>query len=93
MYVRFIFCRFYSFIIPNVYADAGAQPNDPESNAVDEDISDDDDQQVKKKAKKEKVGFRDRKVIIQIYLCNVQVQTQSNLSCFITLHFLYPFLL
>lgn len=52
---------------PIVYADAGTQPNDSTvdgdtaaSSTDDESFSD--DQQVKKKPKREKVGFRDRKV-------------------------------
>lgn len=56
--------RFYDFVTPVVNADAGTQPKD---STVDEDSSDDEnlseDQQVKKKQKREKVGFRDRKVL------------------------------
>lgn len=55
--------RFYELVTPVVNADAGTEPKD---STVDEDLSDDenlsDDQQVKKKQKREKVGFRDRKV-------------------------------
>lgn len=57
--------------MPIVNADAGSQPNDStvdeetssESATDDESLSD--DQRVKKKQKREKVGFRDRKV----YFC------------------------
>lgn len=62
------YCRFYDYFIPTAYADAGTQPNDRENAAIEEDTSDDEaseeDQQMKKKAKREKVGFRDRKVAI-----------------------------
>lgn len=56
--------RFYEFVVPTVDADAGTAPKD---STVDEDTTDDEslseeDQQVKKKQKREKVGFRDRKV-------------------------------
>lgn len=55
----------YEYLIPTVNADAGTEPKNTNS-TVDEDTSDDegmtDDQQAKKKSKKEKIGFRDRKV-------------------------------
>lgn len=59
-----IFTRFSEYVTPAVSADAGTEPN----STVTDDTSDDesladDDQQVKKKQKREKVGFRDRKVI------------------------------
>lgn len=53
---------------PIVYADAGTQPKnatvdgDTASSSTSDDESLADDQQVKKKPKREKVGFRDRKV-------------------------------
>lgn len=54
--------RSSEFLLPAVSADAGATPD----SSVDEDSSDDEandeGQEVKKKSKKEKVGFRDRKV-------------------------------
>lgn len=54
--------RNLEIFFPTVNADAGATPD----SSVDEDSSDDelnaDGQQIRKKAKKEKVGFRDRKV-------------------------------
>lgn len=54
--------RSSEFLLPAVNADAGATPD----SSVDEDSSDEDandeGQEVKKKSKKEKVGFRDRKV-------------------------------
>lgn len=60
------YTSFYEYLIPTVNTDAGAEPNATNS-TVNEDMSDDesaaDDQQVKKKSKKEKVGFRDRKVL------------------------------
>ncbi|XP_031622899.1 calcium uptake protein 1 homolog, mitochondrial-like isoform X2 [Contarinia nasturtii] len=55
---------FDEYIAPVVNADAGAEPK---YSSVDEDTTDDeglsDDQQVRKKQKREKVGFRDRKII------------------------------
>lgn len=61
---RIDFSRFYEFVTPVVSADAGTKPNE---STVNEDVSDDEslseDQQVKKKKNREKVGFRDRKVI------------------------------
>lgn len=55
----------YEQLIPTVNADAGTEPKNTNS-TVDGDTSDDegvtDDQQAKKKSKKEKIGFRDRKV-------------------------------
>lgn len=57
---------------PIVYADAGTQPKNAEvdGDAASASTSDDeslaDDQQVKKKPKREKVGFRDRKVKISL---------------------------
>lgn len=60
---RIDFSRFHEYITPVVSADAGTKPNE---STVHDDTSDDeslsDDQQVKKKPKREKVGFRDRKV-------------------------------
>lgn len=53
---------------PIVYADAGTQPKDSTVNgettsaSTSDDESLAEDQQVKKKPKREKVGFRDRKV-------------------------------
>lgn len=53
---------------PIVYADAGTQPKnatvdgDAASSSTSDDESLAEDQQVKKKSKREKVGFRDRKV-------------------------------
>lgn len=60
---RIDFSRFNEYITPVVSADAGTKPNE---STVHGDTSDDEslseDQQVKKKPKREKVGFRDRKV-------------------------------
>lgn len=57
----------YDYLIPSVNADAGTEPKSGTKSTVADDSSDDDsitdDQQVKRKAKKEKVGFRDRKVM------------------------------
>lgn len=63
--------RLYEFVTPTVNADAGTQPNastvdgDTMSSSASDDESSSDDQQVKKKPKREKVGFRDRKVCFQ----------------------------
>lgn len=61
---------FYDFMVPTVNADAGTEPKNA-SSTVDEDMSDDeniaDDQQVKRKTKKEKIGFRDRKVLPRFF--------------------------
>lgn len=51
----------YENVVPNVYADVGTKPN--ADTVVHEEGNDDSvDDQPKKKPKKEKIGFRDRKV-------------------------------
>lgn len=65
---RDYFHSIHEYFVPNVKADAGTQPN--AESTINEESSDDegvaDDQQSKKKQKKEKVGFRDRKVMPNI---------------------------
>lgn len=60
------FHSIHEYFVPNVKADAGANAG----STVNEESSDDegvaDDQQAKKKQKKEKIGFRDRKVMPNI---------------------------
>ncbi|XP_055295888.1 calcium uptake protein 1 homolog, mitochondrial-like isoform X2 [Sitodiplosis mosellana] len=92
--------RFYEYVTPVVNADAGTKPKD--STVNEEDSSDDeslsDDQQVKKKQKREKVGFRDRKIIeyenrmrafstpdkIFRYFATVRIVTQQSTEVYMT---------
>lgn len=76
--------------MPTVDADAGTAPKD---STVDEDTTDDEslseeDQQVKKKQKREKVGFRDRKV----NHCCLCLHCQKHPTLQISYRFVYDFL-
>lgn len=90
---RIDFSRFFEFVTPVVSADAGTKPNE---STVNEDVSDDgslsEDQQVKKKKNREKVGFRDRKVIACLpNLCELFTIWFLNIFCWFWFFELFMF--
>lgn len=90
--------RFQYYLLPNVYAEAKTEPD----GAVDEESTDEDgnleDPQGKKK-KKEKVGFRDRKVIEFVFCDCVSLYANFRnmskllsifLHCHVSVYFNFP---